>query len=72
MTTSTRSDGGFLDQRFRLTERGSDVRTEALAGITTFMTMAYTCSSTRRSWGRARTGCRSRPCCRSPDWRRVS
>jgi len=42
MTTSTRSDGGgFLDQRFRLSERGSDVRTEVLAGITTFMTMAY-------------------------------
>lgn len=41
MTTSTRSDGGVLDQRFRLSERGSDVRTEVLAGITTFMTMAY-------------------------------
>lgn len=41
MTTSTRSGGGFLEQRFRLSERGSDVRTEVLAGITTFMTMAY-------------------------------
>ena len=42
MTTSTRpGSGGFLEQRFRLSERGTDVRTEVLAGITTFMTMAY-------------------------------
>ena len=42
MTTSTRrGGGGFLEQWFRLSERGADVRTEVLAGITTFMTMAY-------------------------------
>jgi AGZA family xanthine/uracil permease-like MFS transporter len=32
---------GGLDRYFRITERGSDVRTEVIAGITTFMTMAY-------------------------------
>lgn len=32
---------GFLDRQFRLSERGSDVRTELLAGVTTFLTMAY-------------------------------
>jgi AGZA family xanthine/uracil permease-like MFS transporter len=32
---------GFLDRRFRLRERGTDVRTELLAGLTTFLTMAY-------------------------------
>ena len=30
-----------LDRYFRITERGSSVRTEVVAGITTFLTMAY-------------------------------
>ena len=30
-----------LDRRFALTERGTDARTEVLAGATTFLTMAY-------------------------------
>jgi AGZA family xanthine/uracil permease-like MFS transporter len=30
-----------LERRFALAERGTDVRTEMLAGVTTFMTMAY-------------------------------
>lgn len=42
MATSTdERSGGFLEQRFRLSERQTDVRTEVLAGVTTFMTMAY-------------------------------
>ena len=42
MATSTdERSGGFLEQRFRLSDRGTDVRTEVLAGVTTFMTMAY-------------------------------
>lgn len=32
---------GFLDRFFKLTERGTNVRTEILAGLTTFVTMAY-------------------------------
>jgi AGZA family xanthine/uracil permease-like MFS transporter len=32
---------GALDRRFRLAERGTDARTEVLAGMTTFLTMAY-------------------------------
>ena len=32
---------GALDRRFRLTERGSSARTEALGGVTTFLTMSY-------------------------------
>lgn len=32
---------GFLDRRFHLKENGTTVKTEVLAGITTFMTMAY-------------------------------
>ena len=31
----------FLEQRFRLREAGTTVRTEVIAGLTTFMTMAY-------------------------------
>ncbi len=30
-----------IDNYFRITERGSSIRTEALAGLTTFMSMAY-------------------------------
>jgi adenine/guanine/hypoxanthine permease len=33
--------GGGLDGYFRISERGSSVRTEVIAGLTTFMTMAY-------------------------------
>lgn len=31
----------FLDRRFALSERRTDVRTEALGGLTTFLTMSY-------------------------------
>lgn len=31
----------MLDRLFKLTENGTDVRTEVIAGVTTFMTMAY-------------------------------
>jgi AGZA family xanthine/uracil permease-like MFS transporter len=31
----------MLERMFRLSERGSDVRTEVVAGLATFMTMAY-------------------------------
>lgn len=33
--------GGLLDRIFHLTESHTNVRTEVMAGITTFMTMAY-------------------------------
>ncbi|MGL5313163.1 MAG: NCS2 family permease [Peptostreptococcaceae bacterium] len=32
---------GFLDRTFKLTENNTNVKTEVIAGITTFMTMAY-------------------------------
>jgi AGZA family xanthine/uracil permease-like MFS transporter len=32
---------GSLDRRFRITERGSTVRTEVIAGVATWLTMAY-------------------------------
>ena len=31
----------FLDSHFHLNERGTNVRTELIAGITTFATMSY-------------------------------
>ena len=31
----------FLERRFHLTEANTTIRTEVLAGITTFMTMSY-------------------------------
>lgn len=35
------SNKGFLENQFKLQEHGTTVRTEVLAGLTTFMTMAY-------------------------------
>jgi len=32
---------GFLEKQFQLREKGTNVRTEAIAGLTTFFTMAY-------------------------------
>src|SRR5712671_735617 len=43
MTDATKPSGerAFLDRYFGLSESGSDVRTEFIAGITTFLTMVY-------------------------------
>jgi AGZA family xanthine/uracil permease-like MFS transporter len=42
-TTTQRTDGrrGALDRYFKITERGSTVRTELVAGLATWLTMAY-------------------------------
>jgi len=37
----TEPETGLLERRFELCARGSDLRTEILAGFTTFLTMAY-------------------------------
>ena len=39
--TKPSSERSFLDRYFGLSESGSDVRTEFIAGITTFLTMVY-------------------------------
>ena len=41
MSSDTASANGWIERRFALTARGSDLRTEVLAGATTFFTMAY-------------------------------
>src|SRR3954465_302880 len=42
MTAATATPpSGFLERRFRLTERRTSVRTEALGGLATFLTMSY-------------------------------
>lgn len=41
MENTTKQDGGMLEQVFKLRENNTDVKTEIIAGITTFMTMAY-------------------------------
>jgi AGZA family xanthine/uracil permease-like MFS transporter len=43
MTDATKagSEPSLLDRYFRLTESGTDVRTEFVAGLTTFLTMVY-------------------------------
>ncbi len=39
----------MLESFFKLKEHGTDVKTEVLAGFTTFLTMATSSSSTLRS-----------------------
>lgn len=41
MTSQSTAGSSLLERQFRITERGSSVRTEVVAGVTTFMTMAY-------------------------------
>ena len=41
MSSNSSTNSGFLEKRFRLKEHGTDVRTEVVAGFTSFMTMAY-------------------------------
>jgi len=41
MTDTPSPPSGLLERRFALAERGSNARTEVLAGVTTFLTMAY-------------------------------
>ena len=41
MATNHHPPGGFLERHFKITERGSTVRTEIIAGLVTFATMAY-------------------------------
>jgi adenine/guanine/hypoxanthine permease len=41
MNEATARPSGFLDQYFGLTKHGTDVRTECIAGVTTFLTMVY-------------------------------
>jgi AGZA family xanthine/uracil permease-like MFS transporter len=41
MSDTTARSGGFLEQYFGLSRHGTDVRTEVVAGVTTFLTMVY-------------------------------
>src|ERR1700742_4243545 len=41
MSDAASSSGNFLERQFRLREHGTDVRTEFIAGATTFLTMVY-------------------------------
>ena len=38
---SPSNNEGFFENLFKLKEHGTDTRTEIIAGLTTFMTMAY-------------------------------
>ena len=40
-TKAVQGNDSFLEKTFQISERGSDVKTEVFAGITTFMTIAY-------------------------------
>ena len=41
MSSEKASNVGFFEKQFKLKEHNTDVKTEILAGVTTFMTMAY-------------------------------
>ena len=58
MSNRSAANDGFLERRFKLSEHGTDVKTEIIAGITTFMTMGYilavnpmTLNKTGMDWG---------------------
>ncbi|GAM76057.1 guanine-hypoxanthine permease [Vibrio ishigakensis] len=38
---NTPTNGGWLDKRFLISQRGSNVRRELVAGLTTFLAMVY-------------------------------
>jgi len=40
-TQTSGQDQGFFERYFKLSEQGTDVRTEFIAGLTTFLTMVY-------------------------------
>src|SRR6185436_2950435 len=39
--TGSAKTGGLLHRRFRISDRGTSVRTELLGGVATFLTMSY-------------------------------
>lgn len=41
MSTPSARTGGSLDARFKISQRGSTVRREVVAGLTTFLAMVY-------------------------------
>ena len=41
MSNKSQVNSGFFEKQFKLKEHNTDVRTEIIAGITTFMTMGY-------------------------------
>jgi AGZA family xanthine/uracil permease-like MFS transporter len=41
MSDTTPVSGGFLERQFHLKDNGTNVRTEFVAGATTFLTMVY-------------------------------
>ncbi len=57
-----------LDHFFQLTARGTSVRTEVLAGVTTFLTMAYIVVVNPAILGQA--GMPVAAVARPPAWRR--
>ena len=61
---------GPIERLFQLTEHGTDVRTELLAGLTTFLTMAYIIFVNPRS--SATPACRRTRCSSPPAWSRRS
>ena len=57
----------MLEQVFKLSENKTNVRTEVVAGITTFLTMAYIIFVNPDDPGRGQA-CRSARCSRRPAW----
>ena len=57
----------MLERIFKLSENKTNVRTEIVAGITTFLTMAYIIFVNPAILGRP-PRCRSARCSRRPAW----
>lgn len=50
MSTPSARTGGSLDARFKISQRGSTVRQEVVAGLTTFLAMVYSVIVVRACW----------------------
>ncbi len=61
--------GGALDRYFMISERGSNVRQEVLAGLTTFLAMVYSVIVVPSMLGKA--GFPPAPCSWPPVWWRA-
>lgn len=57
MSTPSARTGGSLDARFKISQRGSTVRQEVVAGLTTFLAMVYSVIVVRVCWVKQASAC---------------
>ncbi len=69
MSTPSARTGGSLDAWFKISQRGSTVRQEVVAGLTTFLAMVYSVIVVQGCWVKPGSAC-CRLCSDLPGRRR--